>query len=75
MFISIITTVEHPFYVNDIGFVNAAELQVGAESLDSNGGILSLEKSEIGLSKKHITVYNFQVEDFHTYHVGIILVG
>jgi len=58
------TTAEHLFYVKGIGFVNATEL------LDSNGDILSLEKSEIGLEKNSATVYNFKVEDFHTYHVG-----
>ena len=58
------TTAEHLFYVKGIGFVNATEL------LDSNGDILSLEKSEIGLEKNSATVYNLQVEDFHTYHVS-----
>ncbi|MCL2080008.1 MAG: HINT domain-containing protein [Oscillospiraceae bacterium] len=29
-----------------------------------------MEKSETELSKIPVTVYNFQVEDFHTYYVG-----
>lgn len=39
----IITTVDHPFYVNDRGFVNAGELAVGDELLDSNKNILDEE--------------------------------
>jgi len=37
------------------GFVNAAEIQVGAELLGSNGDILSLEKSETGLEKNPVS--------------------
>lgn len=32
--------------------------------------ICQLKKSNIELTKKTTVVYNFQVEDFHTYHVG-----
>lgn len=33
----IITTVDHPFYVEKIGFVNAGELRAGAQLLDGEG--------------------------------------
>ena len=66
----IVTTVDHPFYVNNRGFVNAGELKVGDELLDSSGNVLLLESFEIELTDEPTTVYNFQVEDFHTYHVG-----
>ena len=66
----IITTETHPFYVNDRGFVNAGELAVGDELLDSNKNILLVEKFNVELTDKPVTVYNFQVEDFHTYHVS-----
>ena len=65
----IITTETHPFYVNDRGFVNAGELAVGDELLDSNKNILLVEKFNVELTDKPVMVYNFQVEDFHTYHV------
>ena len=65
----IITTETHPFYVNDRGFVNAGELAVGDELLDSNKNILLVENFDVELTEKPVTVYNFQVEDFHTYHV------
>lgn len=65
----IITTVDHPFYVKDKGFVNAGELVVGNKLLDSNGNVLLVENFDVELTDEPTKVYNFQVEDFHTYHV------
>ena len=66
----IVTTVDHPFYVKDKGFINAGELKINDELLDSNGNILLIENFAIELTEKPVTVYYFQVEDFHTYLVG-----
>ena len=66
----IVTTVDHPFYVQGRGFVEAGKLLVGDKLLDVNGNILLVEKFYIELTEKPVTVYNFQVEDFHTYLVG-----
>ena len=66
----IITTETHPFYVKNRGFVNAGELAVGDELLDSNKNILLVENFDVELTGKPVTVYNFQVEDYHTYFVG-----
>ena len=66
----IVTTETHPFYVNDRGFVKAGELIVGDELLDVNGNVLLVENFDVELTEKPVTVYNFQVEDFHTYHVS-----
>mgnify|MGYP002536398451 FL=1 len=66
----IVTTETHPFYVNDRGFVNAGELAIGDELLDSNCNVLLVENHSVELTDEPVTVYNFQVEDFHTYHVG-----
>jgi preprotein translocase subunit YajC len=66
----IITTETHPFYVNNRGFVNAGELKVGDELLDPNKNILLVENFDVELTDEPTTVYNFQVEDFHTYFVG-----
>ena len=52
------------------GFVNAGELKIGDELLDSSGNILFVEKFDVELTEKPTKVYNFQVEDFHTYYVG-----
>ena len=70
----IVTTVDHPFYVKNQGFIKAGELIVGDELLDVNGNILLVENFAIELTEKPVTVYNFQVEDFHTYHVGCFYV-
>ena len=47
----IITTIDHPFYVKDKGFVTAGELKIGDELLDANGNVLLVENFDIvGLS-------------------------
>ena len=66
----IVTTVDHPFYVKNQGFIKAGELIVGDELLDVNGNVLLVENFDVELTEKPVTVYNFQVEDFHTYHVS-----
>ena len=66
----IVTTVDHPFYVKNQGFIKAGELIVGDELLDVNGNVLLVEKFNVELTDKPVKVYNFQVEDFHTYYVG-----
>ena len=65
----IVTTVDHPFYVKNQGFIKAGELIVGDELLDVNGNVLLVENFAVELTDEPTTVYNFQVEDFHTYHV------
>ena len=66
----IVTTVDHPFYVKNQGFIKAGELIVGDELLDVNGNVLLVEKFNVELTDEPVTVYNFQVDEFHTYFVG-----
>ena len=66
----IVTTVDHPFYVKNQGFIKAGELIVGDELLDVNGNVLLVENFDVELTDEPTKVYNFQVEVFHTYHVG-----
>ena len=66
----IVTTVDHPFYIKNQGFIKAGELIVGDELLDVNGNVLLVENFDVELTDKPVKVYNFQVEDFHTYHVS-----
>ena len=66
----IVTTVDHPFYVKNQGFIKAGELIVGDELLDVNGNVILVENFDVELTEEPVTVYNFQVEDFHTYYVG-----
>ncbi len=66
----IVTTVDHPFYVKNQGFIKTGELIVGDELLDVNGNVLLVENFDVELTEEPVKVYNFQVEDFHTYHVS-----
>jgi len=40
------TTFEHPFYVKDVGFVEAGKLQVGDKLVDSRGNVLVVEEKK-----------------------------
>ncbi len=66
----IITTENHPFYVQDRGFVNAGELQRGDILRNLDGNMLRLDSITIEQLAQPETVYNFQVEEYHTYYVG-----
>ena len=68
----IVTTVDHPFYVKNQGFIKAGELIVGDELLDVNGNVLLVENFDVELTDEPVKVYNFEVDEFHTYHVGEI---
>jgi hypothetical protein len=70
----IITTETHPFFVKNQGFIKAGELAIGYELLNSNCNVLLVENHSVELTDESTTVYNFQVEDFHTYHVGCFYV-
>ena len=68
----IVSTLDHPYYVAGRGFVNACQLCIGSPLLDADGKILEVEqiyKEQLGKNEE-VKVYNFQVEDWHTYHVG-----
>ncbi len=64
------TTFEHPFYVKDVGFVEAGKLLVGDKLVDSKGNVLVVEEKKLEITDEPVKVYNFKVDDFHTYHVG-----
>ncbi len=66
----IVTTDNHPFYVQGRGFIEAGNLLVGDKLISVNGEDLTIEDYYIKLTEELISVYNFQVEDFHTYFVG-----
>ncbi|MDR2493463.1 MAG: HINT domain-containing protein, partial [Coriobacteriales bacterium] len=66
------TTADHPFFVEGRGFVAAGELQAGDVLVSASGGALPAESARHESLDEPVTVYNFQVEDFHTYHVGTL---
>ena len=66
----IITTPEHPFYSPVKGWTAACELRVGDILVSVNGEYVIVEKIRHEILETPITVYNFEVADFHTYYVG-----
>ena len=66
----IITTVDHPFYVQGRGFIKAGNLFLGDKLVSSIGDYLLIENYNIEETENLVDVFNFQVEDFHTYYVG-----
>lgn len=66
----ITTTVDHPFWVNGKGFVSAMNLVIGSELINDKGDIVCVENIRRETNRDGVEVFNFKVEDFHTYYVG-----
>lgn len=66
----ITSTLDHPFYVQDAGFVGAGDLYIGDKLLDAEGNTLVLENMKVEILAEPVKVYNFKVDEFHTYHVS-----
>ncbi len=68
---TIVSTYDHPYYIKDKGFVNACDLWIGAELVDNNGIVRLVEQLyRENLGEYSVDVFNFKVEDYHTYFVG-----
>jgi co-chaperonin GroES (HSP10) len=63
------TTVTHPFWVEGKGWVDAGYLVSGDVLRTYNGELLEVKKVEFEYLDEFIKVYNFEVEDWHTYFV------
>ena len=66
----IIATTEHPFYSPVKGWTAAVDLRAGDILVLVNGEYVVVEKVQHELLENPINVYNFQVEDYHTYYVA-----
>ncbi len=66
----IITTPNHPFYVPKLGWTSAIKLRAGDILVLSNGEYVVVEAVQHEILESPVKVYNFEVEDFHTYFVG-----
>ena len=64
------TTREHPFYVEGIGFVQAGSLKPGDILRLADGRNLEVREVETEHLSEPVYVYNFEVEDYHTYFVS-----
>ncbi|MBQ8387629.1 MAG: hypothetical protein IJX46_01725 [Clostridia bacterium] len=67
---TITATPTHPFYVPRKGWISAIDLRAGDILVTVNGEYVVLEQIQHEILETPVTVYNFEVEDFHTYHVG-----
>ena len=65
----IVTTKGHPFYVVDYGWKNACELQPNDKVVMYNDTIVTVDSIDIEHLDQEIKVYNFEVENAHTYYV------
>ena len=66
----IVATPEHPFYVSNCGWIGAIDLRAGDKLVLVNGEYAVVENVQHEILERPIKVYNFEVEDFHTYYVG-----
>ena len=66
----IVETPQHPFYVCNKGWIGAVDLRAGDILVLQNGEYVIVELVQHEILEAPIAVYNFEVEDFHTYYVG-----
>ncbi len=66
----IVTPPSHPFYSPVKGWTDAAKLRAGDILVLANGEYVVVEKIQHEILEAPIAVYNFQVEDYHTYYVS-----
>ena len=66
----IVTTPTHPFYSPVKGWTAACKLRAGDILVTVNGEYVVVEKIQHEILEAPITVYNFQVEGYHTYYVS-----
>jgi len=64
------TTTNHPFYVEEKGWVAAGDLEIGDVLVIADGDEVEVADIEIEKLAEPITVYNLDVADFDTYFVG-----
>ena len=67
---TISATPTHPFYVDKLGWTLARSLRAGDILVLSNGELVTVEWVQHEILESPIKVYNFEVEEFHTYFVG-----
>jgi hypothetical protein len=67
-------TPNHPFWVEEKGWIAAGELQAGDKVRLYNGNVINVDKTIAKKLEENIKVYNFEVEDWHTYFVSSLQV-
>jgi RHS repeat-associated protein len=64
------TTTNHPFYVEEKGWIAAGDLEIGDVVYTIDGEEAEITEMVIEKFAEPVIVYNLEVEDFHTYFVG-----
>jgi len=65
----ITTTPTHPFWVLQKGWIDAIRLRAGDRLQLLNGEYVIVEQVQHEILETPITVYNFEVQDYHTYFI------
>ncbi len=60
----------HPFYSPVKGWTDAVQLRAGDILVLVNGEYVVVEKVQHEILETPVTVYNFQVDEYHTYYVS-----
>ena len=68
----IVCTTEQPFYSPVKGWTAACKLRAGDILVTVNGEYVVVEKVQHEILESPVKVYNFEVENFHTYYVSNI---
>ena len=63
-------TLTHPFWVPEKGWTDAIPLCAGDRLQLLNGEYVIVEQVQHEILEAPVTVYNFEVEGFHTYYVS-----
>ena len=66
----IVSTPTHPFYSHVRGWTSTVDLRAGDILVLSNGEYVIVEQVQHEILEVPVKVYNFEVQDFHTYYVG-----
>ena len=68
----ITSTPGHPYFVAEKGWVCAGALEIGDKVFLKNGCIEKIQSVKSKKTENPVKMYNFEVDDFHTYFVGNI---
>ena len=66
----ITSTDTHPYFVQGKGWIRADELEAGDVLIDISGGEVVIDSLNSYTAEEPVTVYNFEVQESHTYFVG-----